>query len=93
MFIKQNIPHLENEAKFDLLFYCIFIMQESLRHFTGEDLQKAKSRVQEVLNEIAPVLPVPDASMFKKLLLKMAQIHFLGTCKLLNFLIDIHILT
>lgn len=92
-FIRQNIPQLENEAKFDLLFYCIFIMQESLRHFTGEDLQKAKSRVQEVLNEIAPVLPVPDASMFKKLLMKMAQIHFLGTCKLLNFLVDIHILT
>ena len=35
----------------------------------------------------------PDASTLKNLLLKLAQKNFEGTCRLLNFLIDIHILT
>lgn len=92
-FIKQNIPELENEAKYDLFFSCMFLMQESMRYLSGNEFQTAKKKILDVLHEISPVTCITDASIKRKLLLKLAQIHFQGTCKVLNFLIDIHILT
>jgi len=92
-YLKENLPQLVNEAKFDLFFYCMFLMQESLRHLSVEELRTAKAKIKDIMDIIAPVEPISDASSMKKVLLKMAQANFLGTCKLLNFLIDIHILT
>lgn len=92
-FLKDAFPNLKEEAKFDLFFSCLFMMQESLRHLQGEDLQLAKFRINNILEQIAPVASASDAGIKKRILMKMAQADFISTCKLLNFLTDIHIIT
>ncbi len=92
-YLRQRMPALEYEAKFDLFFTAMFLMQACLRSLKGEQLQQARGYIGEILKQITPLQQNPEASAKKNLLLKLAQKNFEGTCKLLNFLIDIHILT
>ena len=92
-YLQEQMPSLVYEAKFDLFFTSLFLMQECLRSLKGEELQAARTEIQGVLKQITPLESNPAASKMKNLLLKLAQWNFEGTCKLLNFLIDIHILT
>lgn len=92
-YLRQRMPSLEYEAKFDLFFTAMFLMQGCLRSLTGSELQQARQDIRDVLQQITPLEKHPDMSAKKNLLLKVGQKHFEGTCKLLNFLIDIHVLT
>ena len=92
-YLQQRIPALEYEAKFDLFFTALFMMQSCLRALRGEELQQARQYIREVVKGITPLEKHPEASAKKNLLLKLAQNNFEGTCKVLNFLIDIHLLT
>ena len=92
-YIRQKMPSLEYEAKFDLFFTAMFLMQSCLRSLKGEQLQQARDYIREVLQQITPLEPNPDASAKKNLLLKLAQKNFEAVCRMLNFLIDIHVLT
>ena len=92
-YLQEQMPALVYEAKFDLFFTGMFLMQECLRSLKGEELQTARTVIHGVLKQITPLEPNPAASKMKNLLLKLAQIHFEGTCRLLNLLIDLHILT
>lgn len=92
-YLKENLPGLEYEAKFDLFFTSVFAMQESFRCLKGEELQTSREIIHRIVSEITPLEANPNASRMKNLLLKMAQKKFDGTCKLLNFLIRIHVLT
>ena len=80
-------------VEFDLFFTAMFLMQGCLRSLTGSELQQARQDIRDVLQQITPLEKHPDMSAKKNLLLKVGQKHFEGTCKLLNFLIDIHVLT
>jgi cell division initiation protein len=57
------------------------------------ELEQARQYIYSVLQQITPLHKNPDASAKKNLLLKLGQKHFMGVCKLLNFLIDIHVLS
>lgn len=92
-YLQEHIPSLVNEAKFDLFFTCVYFMQESMRYLSAEEMKISKKKIHSVLEEITPVEKNQGASAKKNILLKLAQHNFEGTCKLLNFLIDIHILT
>lgn len=92
-YLQEQMPSLVYEAKFDLFFTSLFLMQECLRSLKGEELETARTDIRGVLQQITPLESNPAASKMKNLLLKLAQRNFEGTCKLLNFLIDIHILT
>jgi glycosyltransferase involved in cell wall biosynthesis len=92
-YLKKRVLTLEYEAKFDLFFTAMFMMQECLRSLKGAELEQARQYIREVLGQVGILDKNPDASTLKNLLLKLAQKNFEGTCRLLNFLIDIHILT
>lgn len=92
-YLQERMPSLVYEAKFDMVFTAMFLMQECLRSVKGPDLETARTYIKNVLAQITPLEPNPEASAKKNLLLKLAQKNFEGTCRLLNFLIDIHILT
>lgn len=92
-YLKERFPSLVEEAKFELFFSCMFAMQGCLKALKGDDLQTARNTVREIIRQISPVQPSPNASGKKKLLLKLAQVNFEGICRLLNFMIDIHVLT
>ena len=92
-YFEERFPGLIREAKADLLMTCLGAMQGCLRSLTGEELETARAKLNEVLLEIAPV-DIPEGTPPKrKLLLKAAGKHLEQTAKALNFLIDIHLLT
>ena len=92
-YLKQRMPELVEEAKFDLFFTCLYAMQGCLKSLSKEELAQARQIIGGITEKLMPVAPHHQASKMKNLLLKLAQINFEGTCKLLNFLIDIHVLT
>lgn len=92
-YLKERMPALEYEAKFDLFFTCLYAMQGCLQSLPAGDLQQAREIIGGILTPLIPLESNPEASKMKNILLKLAQKNFEGTCKLLNFLIDIHVLT
>jgi len=92
-YLEKRMPSLVYEAKFDLFFTAMFLMQECLRSLKGAELEQARTYIREILQRITPLEKHPEASAKKNLLLKLAQTNFEGTCRLLNFLIDMHVLT
>jgi len=92
-YLQEQMTSLVYEAKFDLFFTSLFLMQECIRSLKGEELQTAREYIHGVLKQITPLESNPAASKGKNLLLKLGQRNLEGVCKVLNFLIDIHILT
>lgn len=92
-YLEKKMPSLVYEAKFDLFFTAMFLMQEGLRSLKGAELEQARADIRQTLQKITPLEKNPEASARKNLLLKLAQTNFEGTCKLLNCLIDLHVLT
>ena len=92
-YFEQRFPGLVREAKDDLLMTCLGAMQGCLRSLNGEELEKARKKSNAVLAQITP-LEIPEGIPAKrKFLLKASQNHLEGTAKVLNFLIDIHLLS
>ena len=91
-YLKQHLPGLEQEAKRDLLFSCLMAMQSCLRFLPGDELEAAWEKINGILPRITPVPWSREAGLRRNGLLKLAQISFPGTCRMLNFLEDIHVL-
>jgi len=92
-YIRKHLPALEYEAKFELFFCCIYVMQSCLRHLPEPELCSARQIIRGIVAQITPLEANPAAAARTNALLKVAQLSFERTCKFLNFLIDIHILT
>ena len=72
---------------------CLGAMQGCLRSLQGEDMETARTKLRGVLAQILP-LEIPEGTSAKrKLLMKAAGRNLELTGKILNFLIDIHLLT
>ena len=92
-YFEQRFPGLVREAKADLLMTCLGAMQGCLRSLNGEEMDAARKKMNEIMTQITP-LEIPEGTPAKrKLLLKAARSHLEGTAKILNFLIDIHLLS
>ena len=81
------------EAKADLLLTCLGAMQGCLRSLSGEEMEAARKKIQAVLDRINPLEIPQEVPAKRKLLLKLAQKNLEKTARILNFLIDIHLLT
>ena len=92
-YLRNAMPELTCEAEYDLFFSCIYGMQGSLKSLRGEELEQAREMIFGILSDIVPLHENPEIGKKKRFLVKLAQKHFEGTCKMLNFLIDIHVLS
>lgn len=92
-YLQKHMPAVEYEARKDLLFSCVFSMQSCLRYLAEDELVIARKKISGILEQITPVQADPHASFKNNLLLKAAQKSFENTCRVLNFLIDIHVLS
>ena len=92
-YLRRELPALEYEARYDLFFTCLFAMQGCQKSLNREDLATAKKKIRGILDEITPLGPNPEATALRNVLLKLAQVSFTGTSRLLNLLIDLHVLT
>ena len=92
-YLEQRFPGLVWEAKADLLMTCLGAMQGCLRSLGGEEMETARKKLGGVLNRVAPLVIPRELPAKRRLLLRLAQDHLEETSRLLNFLIDIHLLT
>lgn len=92
-FICCHMPQLEQEAKVELFLTCIYCLQTYLRELSGAPLAAAKAEVLGVMQSLKPLDLSRVSSAKQKHLLRLGQKMPVGVSRLLNFLIDIHILT
>lgn len=92
-YIQERMPKLFFETQQDLLTTCVYFMQESLRWLQGEELCAAKEEIRQTMRLLGSVKADSRSSKKKKVLYWMACRNLEGTCRILNFLQDIHILT
>ena len=92
-YLRKHLPALENTAKEDLVMSCLYIMQESLRWLKGEELAQARQLIREAMRETKGLPGENISGTMRRLLVKLSQKNLTFTAKLLNFLIDIHVLT
>ncbi len=90
--IRANMPGLEKLAQEELILNCIYSMQGSLKHLKGEELARAKAIIYENLAPALPYTPGEDTGRLRRILLTLAQRNLPLTARVLNFLIDIHVL-
>lgn len=92
-YFEERFPGLVWEAKADLLLTCLGAMQGCLRSLSGEEMEAAREKVDMVLAQLTPLEIPQEVPAKRKLLLKLAQRNLERMGKILNFLIDIHLLT
>lgn len=93
LFLKNNMPELVQHANYCLYYDCVYFMQESLRWLKDNELENAKAYIMDTLQDITPIIHPDGESIKRKLFGVFAKISFEGSCRVLNFLQDIHILT
>ena len=81
------------EAKLNLFFSCLYAMQGTLQYLNRQEQKEAKQLIRETVADAMPVPLELAKSGKQRLLLKLADKNMEATARLLNFLIDIHILT
>lgn len=90
-YLKENMPALAEEGRINLLFSCIFAMQDCLRYQPQKDQNDLKKLIKNVAAGILPIPANNQLTIKKNILMGMSQISLKGTARLLNFLEDIHV--
>ncbi len=91
-YIREHFPELVCTAQSDLLFSCIISMQQCLRYLKGEEQDIGKQKVRNAAALAIPLQPDPEMPRKRTLLLKVGERSLEGTARVLNFLMDIHVL-
>ena len=92
-FLREKLPGLVNVAKVELMLACIYALQTILRDMEGTAKQQAVSEVRDLICQLQPLNLDGVDSPKQKILLKAAVRYPEAVAKMLNFLIDIHVLT
>lgn len=92
-YLQEHMQELVYEAKLDLFFTCLYAMQGCLQSLPEAELEEARRILYSAVKEIVPLPVSRGLSVKKNLLLILAQVSFEGMSKVLNFLIDIHVLS
>lgn len=92
-YIREHMPELVEEGEIELFLSCLYSMQSCFRWLDGEELESARMCIRKVLGDICPLKIRKTDTLKRKLLLAFAQLNFENTCKVLNFLQDIHVIT
>lgn len=92
-YLTEHMPALEEEAREELMMSCLYGMQGSLKFLSGSEQEAAKTLIYATMERVTPVPLKTVRSGKRKLLLYFAQRRLEATAKVLNFLIDIHVLT
>ncbi len=85
-YIRERMPSLEYQCRVDLFFRCLFAMEGTILHLTGEDRKIAEEKIRKIRDSLLPVKCSRENSMKTNIWLVLAQLSFEGTCRLQNFL-------
>jgi len=90
--VQMQMPALLEEAGENLLMSCLFSAQGTLRCLKGKEREQARTMIREVKDQIPAFAIGEGLSLKRKLLLKAIRRNLEGTAKMMNFLMDIHVL-
>lgn len=92
-FLQEKLPELVDMAKMELMLACIYAMQTILRDLKGAARKEAGWEIRELIRDMQPLnLDCADSAK-QKLLIRGAVHSPEAVAKILNFLMDIHVLT
>lgn len=91
-YLQQRFPQLENEARRELLMACIYALQGYRKDLDRKSEKQASREICQVIGQLGTI-DLSTVSAKQRLLLQAAQKWPVAVAAVLNFLIDIHILT
>ena len=92
-YLKEKLPELVDAAKLELMLSCIYGMQTVVREMKGPGRQDAVREIRDLIRQLQPLNLNDVDSAKQKILIKAAVRYPEAVAKVLNFLIDIHVLT
>lgn len=92
-YLQSRMPQLADQAKCELLLSCVYCLQTYRKELQGEKRKEAEMQMLSVIRKLKPVPVAMVNSQKQRLLLGAAQYCPRSVAAVLNFLIDIHILT
>ena len=92
VYLQEYFPELENAAKRELLMACVYALQGYRKDLEKTQRKAASREICSVIEQLDAV-DVSEGSAKQKLLMKAAMRWPEAVAAVLNFLIDIHILT
>lgn len=85
-YLQERMPELMYEAKVGLFFACVYAMQMTMLWLTGEERERADSRIRQIVAEITPLPLRTENGLKNNIWLALGQISFDGLCKFQNYL-------
>lgn len=93
-FVEEKYPHLLPQSVVEAYYGYITLMRAGLRSLQGKDLEVLRHKIKDAVSQTGKPILSGELTYKSRALLWMASRGSLeGTCRLLNFLQDIHILT
>ena len=92
-FLQEKLPELVDMAKVELMLACIYAMQTILRDLKGAARKEASREIRDLIRDLQPLNLDCAESAKQKLLIRGAVHSPEAVAKILNFLMDIHVLT
>lgn len=85
-FIENNFPDLEEIAKWDLWFSCMYSLQLAMKHLSIQEYRTARNKIYGIINEIRSLQCIKNISVKEKGWFLLSKITFEQTCRLRNLL-------
>ena len=85
-YIKSRFPSLIEMAKTNLLFSCLYQMQQCVRYMSGEEQKTARSKIQAIVRAEMPYPTNPNLSVKQKIWYFLSQWNIEVTARLRNAL-------
>lgn len=92
-YLQEKLPDLVAMAKLELMLSCIYAMQTCIRDLEGADRKEATDEIRALIRQLQPLDASCADSTKQKLLIRAAVSQPEAVARILNFLIDIHVLT
>lgn len=92
-YLRERLPVLVDAAKAELMLACVYAMQDCIQNLEGTDREEAVREIREQIRKLQPLKLDSIESAKQKLLLRASVYQPKAVARLLNFLIDIHVLT
>lgn len=83
-YLRERMPSLVYEGRVNLFLQCLYAMQMSLLHLSGEELDTARREIRSTVSELTPLMPRKKNGFKKNVWLILAQLSFEGVARLQN---------
>lgn len=85
-FVRSSFPALEELARLDILFSCMYAMQMCMKRLPESDMESGRCRIIEALNFGKPYQQISSSSFKQRIWIRLSRISFDHTCRLRNLL-------